>query len=100
MEDKTFAMKKVVTLLVSDDLLNKVNEKVPENHGFTMSELFEHSSEVSRSLLHERVSEKLGYYKFCACWVPKMLMYYHKSKRMSLAIVFLFFCMTWKEQIF
>uniref|UniRef100_A0A1B6DDI6 Mos1 transposase HTH domain-containing protein n=1 Tax=Clastoptera arizonana TaxID=38151 RepID=A0A1B6DDI6_9HEMI len=75
--------------LVSDDLLNKVNEKLCENRRFTITELSGHFPQVSRSLIHEIVTEKLGYKKFCARWVPKLLTDDHKTKRMSSAIDFL-----------
>lgn len=75
--------------LVTDDLENKVNEKVREDRRFTISELSHHFPEISRSLLHEIVTKKLGYHKFCARWVPKLLTDDHKTKRMSAAIDFL-----------
>ncbi len=70
--------------LVTDDLLNKVNEKVCENCRSTISELSNHFPEISLSLLHQIVTEKLGY-KFCDRWVPKLLIDYHKRKRMNSA---------------
>lgn len=76
--------------LVSDDLLNNVNEKVRENRRFTITELSDFFPAVSRSLIHEIVTEKLGYHKFCARWVPKLLTDVHKTTRMSSAIDFLF----------
>jgi hypothetical protein len=45
--------------------------------------------EVSKTAIHEAVTEKLGYRKFCARWVPKMLMEDHKTKRMGSALKFL-----------
>ncbi len=74
--------------LVSDDLPNQVNEKLQQNHRFTILELSDHFPEISRNLLHEIGTEKLGY-KFCACWIPKLLTDNHKTKRMSSVIDFL-----------
>jgi histone-lysine N-methyltransferase SETMAR len=45
--------------------------------------------EISRSLLHEIVSEKLAYRKLCARWVPKQLTEEHKMKRRASALAFL-----------
>jgi hypothetical protein len=36
--------------------------------------------EVSKTTIHEAVTEKLGYRKLCAHWVPKMLIDDHKTK--------------------
>jgi histone-lysine N-methyltransferase SETMAR len=45
--------------------------------------------EVSKTTIHEAVTEKLGYRKLCARWVPRMLTDYHKTKRMGYALKFL-----------
>ena len=45
--------------------------------------------EVSRNTIPEFVTEKLGYRKLCARWVPKMLTDDHKTKRMGFALKFL-----------
>jgi hypothetical protein len=45
--------------------------------------------EVSKTTIHEAVTEKLGYRKLCACWVPKMLTDDHKTKRMGSMLKFL-----------
>jgi hypothetical protein len=42
--------------------------------------------EVSKTTIHEAVTEKLGYRKLCACWVPKMLTDDHNTKRMDSAL--------------
>jgi hypothetical protein len=39
--------------------------------------------------LYETVTKKLGYHKFCARWVPKMLTDVHKTQRMASALMFL-----------
>jgi hypothetical protein len=37
-------------------------------------------SEVSKTTTHEAVTEKLGYRKLCAHWVPKILLDDHKKE--------------------
>jgi hypothetical protein len=44
---------------------------------------------VSKTTIHEAVTEKLGYRKSCARWVPKMLTDGHQTKRMGSALTFL-----------
>ena len=46
-------------------------------------------SEVSKTTIHEAVTEKLGYRKLCARWVPKILTDDQKTKRMGSALKFL-----------
>ena len=46
-------------------------------------------SEVSKTTVHEAVTEKLVYRKLCARWVLKMLTDDHKTKRMGSALKFL-----------
>jgi hypothetical protein len=45
--------------------------------------------EVSKTTIHEAVTEKLGYRKLCTRCVPKMLTNDHKTKRMGSALKFL-----------
>jgi hypothetical protein len=42
-----------------------------------------------KTTIHEAVTEKLGYRKLCASWVPKILTDDHKTKRMGSALKFL-----------
>jgi len=42
--------------------------------------------EVSKITIHEAVTEKLGYRRLCARWVPKTLTDDHKTKRMGSAL--------------
>jgi len=42
--------------------------------------------EVSKTTIHEAVTEKLGYTKLCPRWVPKLLTNDHKTKRMVSAL--------------
>ena len=42
--------------LVNDDLVRKVNERVRGDRRFTISDLFLHFPQISRTLLHDIVS--------------------------------------------
>jgi hypothetical protein len=75
--------------LVTADLLDQVNEKIRENRRFTMTELSTYFPHISRSLLHETVTEHLQYHKLCVSWVPKILTDDHTTKRMGAALNFL-----------
>jgi len=74
---------------ITDDLMEKVNTTICGNRRFTISELSLEFSKVSRSVIYDIVSEKLGYKKLCAIWVPKMLTDEHKQKRLAAAHQFL-----------
>ncbi|GFX48095.1 HTH_48 domain-containing protein [Trichonephila clavipes] len=52
--------------VVSADLIKKIDEKIRLLLNFTISQLSEHFSNISRIFLYETVTEKLGYRKFCA----------------------------------
>ena len=75
--------------IVTDDLLAKVDGKIRENRRFTITELSLFFPQVSQTLLFEIATHKLGYHKFCARWVPKMLTDLHKGQRMGAALTFL-----------
>jgi hypothetical protein len=75
--------------VINEDLVREVEEKIQENRRFTMSSLFLHFPQISLSLLHEIVSEKLRFRKLCSRWVPKMLTDEHKMKRQASALTFL-----------
>jgi hypothetical protein len=44
--------------------------------------------QISRSILYEINTVRLGCHKFCARWVPKMLTGAHKMQRMASALTF------------
>jgi hypothetical protein len=67
--------------VVNEDLMHAVEEKIQENRQFTIWSLSLHFPQISRSLLHEIVSDKLRFQKLCSCWVPKMLTDEHKMKQ-------------------
>ena len=66
--------------IVIDELVAKINEKIHEKSRFTITEFSLEFPQISRSLLHEIVTEKLGYHKFYARWIPKLLSEDHKKK--------------------
>jgi len=65
--------------LISDDLLQEIEGAIHANRCRTIRELHRIIPEVSKTTIHEAVTEKLGYRKLCALWVTKMLMDNHKQ---------------------
>ncbi|GBN33015.1 hypothetical protein AVEN_101090-2 [Araneus ventricosus] len=66
--------------VVKDGLVAKVNEKIRENRRFTIRMLFDEFPQISKTVLHEIVTNRLNYRKLCSRWVPKMLTDVHKTK--------------------
>ena len=58
--------------IVTDELIQKVNQCVRRKLRFTISELSEEFPRTSRTTLYRIVTDGLGYHKFCARWVPKL----------------------------
>ena len=52
-------------------LKQKVNRIIRENRHFTISEVYEQCSEVSRTVVYEIFNEHLQYRKICARWLPR-----------------------------
>ena len=52
--------------IVTDELFAKINEMFHENCRFTFADFSLEFPQISRSLLHEIVMEKLGYHNFFA----------------------------------
>jgi [histone H3]-lysine36 N-dimethyltransferase SETMAR len=75
--------------IVTDELVENVNAKVRENRRFTITELSLCFPQISRTLLYEIVTDKPGYHKFCARWVPKLLTDQHKNQRMAASLALL-----------
>jgi len=75
--------------LISDELLQEIEGEIRSNRRVTIRELDRIIPEVSKTTIHEAVTEKFGYRKLCARWVPKMLTEDHKTKRMGSALKFL-----------
>jgi hypothetical protein len=75
--------------LISDDLLHKTEGEIHANRRRMIGELHHIIPEVSKTTIHEAVTEKLQYRKLCARWAPKMLTDNHKMKWMGSALKFL-----------
>jgi hypothetical protein len=75
--------------LISDDLLQEIEGEICANRRLMRRELHHTVPEVSKTTIYEAVTEKLGYRKFCARWVPKMVTGSHKTKRMGSELNFL-----------
>ena len=58
---------------MTDELVQKVNQCLCGKRHFTISELSEEFPQTSRTTLYRIVTDRLGYHKFCARWVPKQL---------------------------
>jgi hypothetical protein len=75
--------------IVSDDLVQSVDQKICERLHFTILELLCEFPQISHTVLHEIITVRLGFHKFCTRWNPKMLMDAHKMQRMASALTFL-----------
>jgi oligoribonuclease (3'-5' exoribonuclease) len=73
--------------LVSDDLVQSVDQKICERRRFTILELSCQLPHISSRVLYEIMAVRLSYHKFCARWLPKMLTGVHKTQRMASAFV-------------
>ncbi|GBN17554.1 hypothetical protein AVEN_175628-1 [Araneus ventricosus] len=71
-----------------DGLVAKVNEKTHENSRFTIRILCDEFSQISKTVLHEIVTNRLNYRKLCSRWVPKMRTDVHKTKGLGSALTF------------
>uniref|UniRef100_A0A670Y7B2 Mos1 transposase HTH domain-containing protein n=1 Tax=Pseudonaja textilis TaxID=8673 RepID=A0A670Y7B2_PSETE len=76
--------------ILTDELVTKVDDNICENRRFTVTELSLSFPQISHSLLHEIVTQKLGYHKFCARWVSKILTENHMSRCMAASLTFLY----------
>nr|CAI5843411.1 unnamed protein product [Callosobruchus analis] len=74
--------------LDTEELVHAIYDKIQENRRFTTSDLVKEFPQISRSLMHEIVTEKL-LRKVCSRWVPKILSEQHKTKGMGRALQFL-----------
>jgi hypothetical protein len=61
--------------MISDDLLQEIEGEICANRRVMIRELHHIIPEVSK----KAVTEKLGYRKLCARWVPKILTDDHKT---------------------
>jgi len=74
---------------ISYDFLQEIEGEIRSNRRVSIRELHRIIPEVSKTTIREAATEKLGYRKLCARWVPKMLADDHKTKRMGSALKFL-----------
>jgi hypothetical protein len=74
---------------ISYELLREIEGEIRAIRRVTIRELHCIILEVSKTTIHEAVTEELGYRKLCAPCVPKILMDNHKTKWMGLALKFL-----------
>ncbi|GBO14370.1 hypothetical protein AVEN_18350-1 [Araneus ventricosus] len=74
--------------VVMDDMVASFEAKILEKRRFTISTPSNDFPEVSRSVLHKIVSEKLNFKKLCSRWVPKFLTKDHKNKKLSVRRIF------------
>jgi hypothetical protein len=68
--------------LISHEIHQEIEEEIRAKRRVTVRELHHIIPEVSKTTIHEVVTEKLGYRKLCARGVPKRLTDEHKTKRM------------------
>jgi hypothetical protein len=88
MGEQMFTMKNEVvgrSSALSDVLVQSVDKKNSERRRFTISKLSCQFPQISRTVLYDSIIVTLGYYKFWARWVPKMLMGAYKTQRMASA---------------
>jgi hypothetical protein len=74
--------------VVSDDLVQNVDQEICVRWRFTISELSCESPQISHSLLYKITTVRLGYHMICTIWVMKMLTSAYKMQRMALALTF------------
>ncbi|GBN57064.1 hypothetical protein AVEN_23905-1 [Araneus ventricosus] len=77
---------------VNKGLVAKVNEKIRINRRFTIKMLCDEFPQISKTVLHEIVTNRLNYRKLCSRWVPKMHTDVHKTKQLDSALSFLTRC--------
>jgi hypothetical protein len=90
--EQMFTMKSEMVGLpsvVSDDLVQSVEQNMCERLRFTISELSCEFPQISRTVLYKIIAVRLGYLKFYARWVLKMLTGAHKKQRIASALTFL-----------
>jgi hypothetical protein len=59
--------------IVTDELVRKVDHCLRGKRRFTISEQSEEFPQTSTTPLYRTVTDRLGYHKLCARWVPKQL---------------------------
>jgi hypothetical protein len=74
--------------VLTDDLIQIVDKNICERRRFTISELSCEFPQISRTILYESITVRLGYHNFCTRWVPKMLTGAHDTQKMLSALIF------------
>jgi hypothetical protein len=72
----------------SVDLIKIVYPKICERGHFTISELSYKFPQISRTVLYDIITFRLGYQKFYARWLKKILMGAHRTQRLASALTF------------
>lgn len=75
--------------IVTDELVEKIEIAVRDDRRLTLDELSAMFPQISRSLIHETITETLGFRKLSARWVPKQLTEEHKLNRVQSSKEFL-----------
>ncbi|CAK9810904.1 Histone-lysine N-methyltransferase SETMAR [Anthophora plagiata] len=74
---------------ISDETVAKVEQTMREDRRITVDDFCILVPEVSRSIIHRILTEKLQYRKVCARWVPRMLTENHQRQRVETSREFL-----------
>ncbi|KAG5324276.1 MOS1T transposase, partial [Pseudoatta argentina] len=75
--------------ILTDDIVEKIENALRDDRRLTVDELSAMFPQISRSLLHETITETLGYRKLSARWVPKQLTDQHKLNQVEAGQEFL-----------
>ncbi|KAG5324833.1 SETMR methyltransferase, partial [Pseudoatta argentina] len=75
--------------ILTDDIVENIENALCDDRRLTVDELSAMFPQISRSLLHETITETLGYRKLSARWVPKQLTDQHKLNRVEAGQEFL-----------
>ncbi|KAG5313020.1 SETMR methyltransferase, partial [Pseudoatta argentina] len=75
--------------ILTDDIVEKIENALRDDRRLTVDELSAMFPQISRSLLHETITETLGYWKLSARWIPKQLTDQHKLNRVEAGQEFL-----------
>jgi hypothetical protein len=69
--------------IVTDEIIQKIDEDICANRHLTIVELHQQWPEVSRTVLHEIFTRRFGCRKLFVHWVPKMMTDNHKKNRVD-----------------
>ncbi|KAG5320828.1 SETMR methyltransferase, partial [Pseudoatta argentina] len=69
--------------ILTYNIVEKIENALRDDRRLTVDELSAMFPQISRSLLHETITETLGYRKLSARWAPKQLTDQHKLNRME-----------------